>query len=240
MTDLEQIIRDSAARNGIDPEIAVRVARSEGLAPGVWQSNARKNGLREPSYGPFQLLVGGGDTGFPEGLGNAFIKATGLDPRDQATAPQQIDFALKTAAQDGWRQWYGAKNAGIGRWQGIKPGARSAADAGALQRAAAQPILGADARQAAVEQQIGPQQPYQPPAQAPVTADPGTSPLGAMLSGFMEGFRTPGNGPKVTQDDSPQVAMNAAALMDKGRQLKGAFAPDIAGLMSLGKRPVSV
>jgi len=120
MASLIDIIRESAIRHGVDPDIAVRVARSEGgLTDPVRQSDVMKNGRREPSYGPFQLLVGGGDTGFPSGLGNRFMEQTGLDPRDPANAAAGIDYAMSTAAKSGWGQWYGAKNSGIGNWQGI-------------------------------------------------------------------------------------------------------------------------
>lgn len=119
VSEIEQYIRQAAAARGINPDTAVRVARSEGLSPGVWQSNYKKNGIREPSYGPFQLLVGGEGTGFPAGMGNDFMRQTGLDPRDPSTVKPQIDFALNRAAKGGWTPWYGAKNSGIGRWQGI-------------------------------------------------------------------------------------------------------------------------
>jgi hypothetical protein len=111
--DIEQYIQQAAQRRGIDPSIAVKVAKSEGLAPGVWQSNVVKNGRRETSYGPFQLLVGGG-------LGDKFKQTTGLDPSDPTSAYQQVDFALDEAAQGGWGPWYGAAKVGVGRWDGLK------------------------------------------------------------------------------------------------------------------------
>lgn len=114
-----QKITDYAKKIGIDPSVALRVARHEGLAPGVWQSNVKKNGIREPSYGPFQLLVGGGNTGFPTGLGNQFVKKTGLNPSDPSTVDKQIEFALDYAKQNGWSAWYGAKAAGVGKFEGI-------------------------------------------------------------------------------------------------------------------------
>ncbi len=116
---MESYIRQSAAQRGIDPGVAVRVARSEGLQRGTWQSNVIRKGIREPSYGPFQLLVGGEGTGFPEGVGNRFIDATGLDPADPVNWRQSIDFALDTAGKQGWGQWYGSKAAGISPLQGI-------------------------------------------------------------------------------------------------------------------------
>lgn len=116
---MESYIRQSAAQRGIDPGVAVRVARSEGLQRGTWQSNVTRKGIREPSYGPFQLLVGGEGTGFPEGVGNRFTDATGLDPADPVNWRQSIDFALDTAGKQGWGQWYGSKAAGISPLQGI-------------------------------------------------------------------------------------------------------------------------
>ena len=54
---IERFIRQEAARRGIDPDIAGRVARSEGLKENTWQSRVRnKRGQREQSYGPYQLL----------------------------------------------------------------------------------------------------------------------------------------------------------------------------------------
>ncbi|WP_152048267.1 hypothetical protein [Aureimonas psammosilenae] len=117
-------IRADAKKYGIDPEIAVKVARSEGLGGGIYQSNVMKNGMREPSFGPFQLLVGDGQN-FPKGMGNDFMAKTGLDPSDPSTVDAQIDFALSHAAQNGWGAWYGAKAAGVGNRQGI-PGSPQA------------------------------------------------------------------------------------------------------------------
>lgn len=110
---LEGYIREAATKRGIDPDVAVRVARSEGLAPGVWQSNVvRKDGQRETSYGPFQLLVGGG-------LGDKFKELYGKSPSDPSTVYQQVDFALDQAAQGGWSPWYGAAKVGVGSRTGL-------------------------------------------------------------------------------------------------------------------------
>lgn len=111
-----------AQNRGIDPQIALRVAEHEGLQKGTWQSNYKRGGYREPSYGPYQLLKGGPGTGFTTGLGNEFQKQTGLDPSDPKNATQGIDFALDYAKKNGWSAWYGAKAAGVSRWQGISQG----------------------------------------------------------------------------------------------------------------------
>lgn len=109
----ENYIRKAAADRGIDPDVAVRVARSEGLAPNTWQSNVVKDGRRETSYGPFQLLVGGG-------LGDEFQKVYGKSPSDPSTVQNQIDFALDKAAQGGWSPWYGAAKVGVGERTGLE------------------------------------------------------------------------------------------------------------------------
>lgn len=119
-SEMETYIRQAARARGIDPDIAVRVARSEGLAPNTWQANYRRRGYREPSYGPFQLLEGGAGTGFPRGMGNDFRRATGMDPSDPANAYAGVDFALDQAARGGWGPWYGAAKAGIGRRTGLQ------------------------------------------------------------------------------------------------------------------------
>lgn len=121
--EMTQYIRQAARARGIDPVEAIRAARSEGLSRGTWQSNVRKNGVREPSFGPFQLLVGGPGTGFPAGMGNDFMRATGLDPSKVENRFAAVDFALDQAAKNGWQAWYGPKNIGMSRWQGIGSGA---------------------------------------------------------------------------------------------------------------------
>ncbi|GGD24392.1 phage tail length tape measure family protein [Aureimonas glaciei] len=119
VSEVAAYIQQAAAARGIDPNIALRVAKSEGLGEGIWQSNYEKNGYREPSYGPFQLLKGGAGTGFGQGMGNDFMRQTGLDPADPRNTFQGIDFALDGAAKNGWGAWYGAGKAGIGNREGL-------------------------------------------------------------------------------------------------------------------------
>lgn len=106
-------ITQAALKRGIDPSVALTVAKSEGgLSSWNMQSSVFKNGVREPSFGPFQLYTGGG-------LGNAFMSKTGLDPRIAANGPAGVDFALDYAKQNGWGSWYGAAKAGVGNFDGI-------------------------------------------------------------------------------------------------------------------------
>lgn len=124
-TDISSYIRNAAIQRGIDPDIALRVAMSEGgVTSWNLQSSYVKNGVREPSFGPFQLYKGGG-------LGNAMIKQTGLDPALAANGPAGVDFALDNAKKSGWGQWYGAAKAGIGDWEGIDKSAKGIKDLGA-------------------------------------------------------------------------------------------------------------
>jgi hypothetical protein len=123
-SDIASYISKAAAARGIDPNIALAVAKSEGgLNSWNLQSNYVKNGVREPSFGPFQLYKGGG-------LGNEFMRKTGMDPANAASGPAGVDFALDHASKNGWGAWYGAKKAGISNFEGIGVGgAGSAAEA---------------------------------------------------------------------------------------------------------------
>lgn len=116
-TPYAAMIRDSAARYGIDPNIALRVAKSEGGLSGWKQSLIKKNGLQEPSFGPFQMLVGDGKN-FPRGLGNELLDK-GIDPRDPRNAQAVIDYAMQHASKNGWGAWYGAAKVGVGNRDGI-------------------------------------------------------------------------------------------------------------------------
>ncbi|MGQ3080703.1 MULTISPECIES: hypothetical protein [Rhizobium/Agrobacterium group] len=120
-TEIASYIAKAATARGIDPNIALKVAKSEGgLKSWNLQSTYMKNGVQEPSFGPYQLYMGGG-------LGNAFQKKTGLDPRLAANGPAGVDFALDNAKKSGWGAWYGAKKAGIGNWDGIGVGGSNTA-----------------------------------------------------------------------------------------------------------------
>ncbi len=110
---IEAYIRQAALQRGIDPNVAVKVAQSEGgLKSWNLQSQYVKNGVQEQSYGPFQLYKGGG-------LGNDFMNKTGLDPALAANGPAGVDFALDHASKNGWGAWYGAKRVGVSNWEGI-------------------------------------------------------------------------------------------------------------------------
>lgn len=114
-SEREAYIRKAAAARGIDPDQAVRVARSEGLG-GAYA------GDRGSSFGDFQLHYGGmaGGGMAVGGLGDEFTKKTGLDAKDPSTWRQQADFALDQARKQGWGAWHGWKGL---PYAGISPGA---------------------------------------------------------------------------------------------------------------------
>ncbi len=118
----EAYIRKAAAARGIDPNIAVAVAKSEGLGG----SYAGDHGS---SFGDFQLLYGGmaGGGMAVGGLGDKFTKRTGLDAKDPSTWQQQTDFALDEAKRSGWGAWHGWKGLPRAGLDGGSVGAGSAA-----------------------------------------------------------------------------------------------------------------
>lgn len=112
---MESHIRETAKKYGVDPDTAVRVAKSEGLRD--------FSGDKGKSGGAFQLYTGGG-------LGNEFQKETGLDPLDPKNEKATIDYALKRASTGGWGPWHGAKRVGVGPREGL-PGGTPPTTAGA-------------------------------------------------------------------------------------------------------------
>jgi hypothetical protein len=112
--DREAWIRSFAAANGIDPDMAMRVARSEGFGS--------YTGDQGTSFGDFQLHLDGKKG---QAVGDAFKKQTGLDPSDPANEKAMDQFALQWAAAHGWSDFHGAARVGVGQWGGI--GAKGAA-----------------------------------------------------------------------------------------------------------------
>lgn len=121
MTPIEEYLRQAAIARGIDPDIAVRVARSEGglknpfrRGEGPAPRSQRFPGT-EHSFGPMQLYISGSGAG----LGDRAV-AAGIDPRTNWKGG--IDFALNEVRNKGWGQWYGAKAAGITGFRGVNRG----------------------------------------------------------------------------------------------------------------------
>jgi hypothetical protein len=188
---VEAYIRDAAVRHGIDPDIAVRVARSEGGLDNPFRHGAGpaphsqdpKYGSTENSYGPFQLYVSG--TG--AGLGDRAL-AAGIDPTKDWQ--RGIDFALNEVRNKGWGQWYGARGQGITGMMGVGGHAASVASPQAATDAA------------------GPAQ--QPSTGTPLPA-PGT-PGGAMGPPNPPGWNGP---PPPAPTDTAVAARDATTGLDK-------------------------
>jgi hypothetical protein len=101
-SEIEAYIRQAAQRRGVNPDIAVRVAMSEGgLNDPFRQGESMLSYGREQSYGPFQLHMRGG------GVGERALKA-GIDPRKDWK--RGVDYALDE----------GAAKAGIGSRTGLE------------------------------------------------------------------------------------------------------------------------
>ena len=106
MTEVEAYIRAGAIARGIDPDVAVRIAMTEGGVTDPYQMSKvpLKEGGTEQSVGPFQLLLNGG-------LGEEALKI-GIDPTKDWKLG--VDFALDTAAKKkSWVDWHGARDNGI-------------------------------------------------------------------------------------------------------------------------------
>ena len=111
-SEKEAFIRATAAQAGIDPDIAMAVAKSEGFN--------KFSGDNNTSFGAFQLHVTPGGRG--HAVGDEFRKSSGLDPSDQANERQGISYALQWVRTHGWGDFHGAANSGIGPQQGIRTG----------------------------------------------------------------------------------------------------------------------
>jgi hypothetical protein len=123
--------REAAIKRGMDPDIAVMVAESEGLnadpAEGYQSTIYDDEGNREESYSIFQLNMK------PGAVGDQMLKTTGIHPRDNPR--KAIDFALDTANKVGWKPWMGAAKVGVTGMMGTSRGpagnvAGSSADSG--------------------------------------------------------------------------------------------------------------
>lgn len=109
------IIAQSAAKYGVDPNVALAVANSEGLRGGLGDGGT--------SGGAFQLHITPGGKG--DAVGDQFVRDTGLNPLDPRNEPATIDYAMRYAAQNGWGAWAGAKKAGIAPFEGINQSAQA-------------------------------------------------------------------------------------------------------------------
>lgn len=115
---IESIIKEEAKLRKIDPTIAIKIYKSEGLhnyQSQVSKGTQKMEGGTEASYGPFQLYTGGG-------LGNEYEEATGRTLKTDNTLEgvrMQIQFSLDKAVEKGWNPWKGRKSAGVKSREGL-------------------------------------------------------------------------------------------------------------------------
>ena len=169
------MIRQTAGKYGIDPDIAVRVARSEG---GAERSGApvRRGQERQARALLWPVPALHGRRSRQPGAGGGHRSA---QPR--AHRAELIDFALKEASQKGWGQWYGAKRVGIGNYQGIgrtggDPNAATPAFSPAGGSNAATPVVAPQAQPKPGRIAPGALDPIVPGQPAPTAAQPAPAP----------------------------------------------------------------
>jgi hypothetical protein len=110
---IADIIRKSAIAHGVDPNTALQIAMNEG-ARGYRLNAHDRGGDGGKSGGVYQLYTGGGE-------GNRYHALTGRSPFGSSLADvqAQVDYTLKRVHETGWTPWHGARDHGIGKWQGI-------------------------------------------------------------------------------------------------------------------------
>ena len=126
--EVRSYITQAAQQRGIDPDIALKVAQSEG----GFEAARRGTFKTGSSWWPFQLHYGGKgyeELGNVAGMGNSFTAQTGYQPGDPNAWQAATDYALDRVQKAGWGDWYGAKAQGITGMMGVgqapPPGARS-------------------------------------------------------------------------------------------------------------------
>jgi hypothetical protein len=105
----EAFIRASAIKAGINPDIAMAVAHSEGFD--------KFSGDHGSSGGAFQLHVSPG--GRDHAVGDQFKSLTGLDPLNPNNEHESIMFALEWAKRHGWNSDFHGSRGKVGDRQGI-------------------------------------------------------------------------------------------------------------------------
>lgn len=226
-TDIASYIKLAATARGIDPNVALKVAMSEGGVKS-WnlQSQYMKNGIQEPSFGPFQLLKGGAGTGYPTGLGNEFMRRTGLDPAMAQNGPAGVNFALDHAAKNGWGAWYGAAKAGIGNQTGI-----GTVDPSAMQQAQQQ--LQMLYQQGAQQQIMTVQQTQQQLQQVMQTGSQQQVAQAQQLSQNLTTAQQSGNQQQIaTAQTAAQEYINLSGAVQQAGTSAASAAPQISGMQT--------
>lgn len=117
--EIEGFIGRAAEQRGIDPAVALRVARSEGGVDEYCVVGMFPTGW---SFWAYQLHYGGAgyeQYGTVAGMGIGFTKLTHWQPGSPEAWRDATRYALNRAKASGWGAWYGAAHVGIAQWEGI-------------------------------------------------------------------------------------------------------------------------
>lgn len=125
-SEYESFLREAAAVRGINGDIAVRVANTEGglTEPARLGDFSGAPWYSGKSWYALQLHWGGRGTswehfGHTAGMGNTFTQVTGWQPGDPAAWRDAARYGLNRARTGGWSPWYGAASVGITSFMGI-------------------------------------------------------------------------------------------------------------------------
>jgi hypothetical protein len=121
MTIYEEMCRAEAQRRGIDPNIAVQAANTEG---GVVVPARRGTFPTGSSWWMFQLHYGGPgyeQYGTVAGMGGGFTAFTGWQPGDPHAWRDALRYSLDEIKRAGWSKWYGPATVGITGMRGVDP-----------------------------------------------------------------------------------------------------------------------
>jgi hypothetical protein len=114
INDIASYIYGRAPNFNVDPNLALGVARFEGLNPKTVGSPTFGNkDARGYSFGPFQLFSGSPDPSriAPGGMAYEFQQKFGSAP-SRENWQQQVDFALERMGKTGTGPWYAVRNRG--------------------------------------------------------------------------------------------------------------------------------
>jgi len=112
--DIASYIYSRAQEIGVDPNLALGVARFEGLNPNTIGSSTFGNrDSRGYSFGPFQLFSGSPDPSkiAPGGMAYEFQQRYGSAP-SRENWQQQVDFSLERMKSSGTGPWHAVRNRG--------------------------------------------------------------------------------------------------------------------------------
>jgi len=112
--EIAQYIWRRSPQLGVNPALALGIARYEGLNPNTIGSSTFGNpDARGYSFGPFQLYSGSSDPSkiAPGGMAYEFQQKYGQAP-SRENWQQQVDFSLQTMANRGTSPWYAVRDRG--------------------------------------------------------------------------------------------------------------------------------